>query len=318
MIAVSSRHVPLLLGLALLLGLPVLWNRFEVRRVEDCARPSELLRLSRIPGSGGLTERYEKYDLDVRQWTETDLRPEQRGIKLRGALVRSFRPIDLYTRPPTLLLGPIDAGPRRVDWVEEGDEGLPIQTIHDSLNGRQSLASWLFVYGGEPVERPAWHQLLAAPWQLWDGSRPLTLLLVAGPVQPDRREQAREIAQRWLVDAYRFYRRACVTPRPGETASTRLEERVDERGRGGPPEQDERAQQQHRHDDRREPPLLVVAQEVDELADQTAALLAGVGGEIDGLVGLEIGHGGLRCAHGAAQNCLKYRSRGGIGSAGVQ
>jgi len=234
MIAASARHVPLLLGLALLLALPILKNRFEVRRVEDCARPAELLRVGRIPGSGPPAERYEKYDLDVRQWTETDLRPEQRGMKLRGAVVRSFRPIDLYTRPPTLLLGRIEAGPRRVDWVDVGDQRLPIQTIHDSLNGRESLASWLFVYGGEPVERPAWRQMLGAPWQLWNGTPPLTLLLVAGPVQPDRREPAREVAQRWLVDAYRLYRDACVAPGPGEGARTRLEERVDERSRGGP------------------------------------------------------------------------------------
>lgn len=212
MIAPSTRHVPLLLGLAVLLAIPMIRSRFEVRRVEDCARPSELVKLGSLPGSGRLAERYEKYDLDLRQWTEVDLRPERPGMKLRGAMIRSFRPIDLYTRPPSKILGPIEASQRRVDWVDVDGDRLPIQTIHDSTKGRHTLASWLFVYRGEPVERPLWSQIRSAPSQIWSGTRPLTLLLVAGPVNPERREQARALAQRWIVDAYRLYRDACAVP----------------------------------------------------------------------------------------------------------
>jgi hypothetical protein len=212
MIRPSTRHVPLLLGVAVLLALPIFLSRFEVRRVEDCARPGALLKLGRLPASGAVAERYEKYDLDIRQWTEIDLRPQRPGMRLRGAMIRSFRPIELYTRPPTRILGPIEAGQRRVEWVELDGERLPIQTIHDSSQGRNSLASWLFVYGNEPVEHPIWHQIRTAPQQVWSGTRPLTLLLVAGPVNPEHREQARALAERWLVDAYRLHRQACVAP----------------------------------------------------------------------------------------------------------
>jgi len=212
MTALSKRHVPLVLGLAVLLALPILRNRFEVQRVDDCARPSDLLALGRISGSGPIVERFEKYDRDVRQWTETDLRPEQSGMKLRGAMIRSFRPIDLYTRPPSRILGPVEAGERFVDWVDVDGDRLPIQTIHDNMNGRHTLASWLFVYEGRPVERPLWSQLRSAVSQVWNGTHPLTLLLVAGPVQPPQREQARALAQRWIVDAYRLHRSACSAP----------------------------------------------------------------------------------------------------------
>jgi hypothetical protein len=212
MIAPSTRYVPLLLGVSVLLALPMIRSRFELRRVEDCAHPSALMELGRLPGSGRIAERYEKYDLDVRQWTEAKLRPQGPRMKLRAVMMRSFRPIDLYTRPPAKLLGPIESSQRRIDRVEVDGEELPIQTVRDSSKGRHTLASWLFLYEGEPVQRPLWSQLRHAASQVWSGTRPLTLLLVAGPVDPSKGEQARELAQRWIVDAYRLYRDACAVP----------------------------------------------------------------------------------------------------------
>ena len=210
MIAPSTRYVPLLVGVVALLLFPILRSGFEVRRVDDCARPTELLEIGRLAGSGAMMERYERYDIEVRQWTETDLRPQLKGAKLRGALIRSFRPVDLYTRPPTRILGPIEAGQRNVEWVELGADRLPIQTIFDSANGRNTMASYLFVYGGEPVEHPVWSQIWSAPAQVWGGTQPLSLLLVAGPVRPQQREAAREQARRWLLAAYRHHRSVCT------------------------------------------------------------------------------------------------------------
>lgn len=212
MIAPSTRHVPLLLGLAALLAFPIVRGGLEVRRVDDCARPKALLRLEGLPGSGPLTERYERYDADLRQWTQTTLGPATPGMKLRAALIRSFRPIELYTRPPTRLLGPIEAQSTEIDWVRSGPDRLPIQTIFDTTGGRHSMASYLFVYRGRPVRRPLWWQIWSAPQQLWSGTRPLSLLIVAGPVQPAARSAARERAVRWLVAAYELQREACEPP----------------------------------------------------------------------------------------------------------
>ena len=131
MIAPSTRYVPLLLGLAALLSLPMARTRFEVRRVEDCARPQQLLALHSLPGFRSTKERYEKYDDDLSQWTEIELASPEKGTSLRAAMIRSFRATDLYSRPPVKLLGAIEASQRHVEWVEAGDDVLPIQTLFD-------------------------------------------------------------------------------------------------------------------------------------------------------------------------------------------
>jgi len=209
MIAPSRRHAPLLLGLVALLLVPVLRSRFEEQREDDCARPDVLAQLRRVPGTGTMAERWEKYGPDVPQWVEAELLGNDEHVKLRAALIRSFKASDLYTRPPHVLLGKLEAGERLVEQVEVDGATLPIQTLYDTSSGREAMASYLFVYGNQPVERPVLAQLASAPAQAWSGRRPLSLLIVAGPVPTDRRPQARERAQRWLVSAWRFHRDAC-------------------------------------------------------------------------------------------------------------
>jgi len=209
MTALSSRYVPLLLASLLLLMIPIARAGFGVRRVDDCVDPKALLELADLPATQSLAERYEKYDADVMQWTVAELDAAERGVQLKGALVRSFRPIDLYTRPPKVLLGKFEAGERHVERVEVAGQVLPIQTIHDNANGKNAMASYLFVYDGEPVEHPAFAQLSAAPGLVWQGTRPLSLLAVAGVVAPQKRELARAKAREWLVAAYLRHRAAC-------------------------------------------------------------------------------------------------------------
>ena len=210
MIAPSTRHAPLLLALVVLLLIPVLRTRAEDRRHDDCARPEARVDLRRVPGTGAVAERWEKYGPEVPQWTEADLLGNDEALKLRAALIRSFRPADLYTRPPHVLLGKLEAGAREVEEVEVDGETLPIQTLQDSTAGRNALASYLFVYGNEPVEHPVVAQLASAPAQVWSGRRPVTPAIVAREVARGGRPQARERAQRWLISAWRFYREACL------------------------------------------------------------------------------------------------------------
>ncbi|NNL67484.1 MAG: hypothetical protein HKP30_14640 [Myxococcales bacterium] len=200
--------MPILLGLLLLLLVPILRARYDVRRVETCARPEALRDLRAVPGTVISSERLERLDADVPHWTLADLRTVN-GVKLRGLLARSYRPIDLYTRPPSALLGKFEAGERLVEELEVDGERLPIQTIYDSSNGKNAMATYLFVYDGKPVEHPALAQLATAPSQIWNGTRPLTLLMVAGPVIPPRRPEARTRATDWLVSAYRHHQKAC-------------------------------------------------------------------------------------------------------------
>jgi hypothetical protein len=203
MIAPATRLVALLL-------VPVLRSRHEVRRTDDCAQPERVREVRLVPGTAKVVERWEKYGEDVPQWTEAELSGNDGTLHLRGALIRSFRPAQLYTRPPRVLLGKLESGQRLVEHVALDGASLPIQTLYDSSAGRNAMASYLFVYGSRPVEHPLLAQLASAPAQIWGGSRPLSLLIVAGAVPPERRPEARERAQRWLVAAWQHYEGSCL------------------------------------------------------------------------------------------------------------
>ena len=108
MIAPSPRHVPLLIALVALLLVPLLRSRHGAQRVDDCVQPERLRELGRVPGTASFVERWEKYRDAVPQWTEADLAGNDDRLRLRGALIRSFEPSELYTRPPHVLLGRLD------------------------------------------------------------------------------------------------------------------------------------------------------------------------------------------------------------------
>lgn len=209
MIHLSGRHAPWLLVAVGVLLAPLAVARFEVRRHDDCQNPERALEIKGLPFTRTFSERLEKYDEDVPQWTQAEIDIGERGVELRGALVRSFDAIRLYTRPPGILLGQFEAGQREVEHVEVDGKTLPIQTIIDRANGRRAVASYLFVFGGEPVRHPSLAQLKRAPELVLDATRPLTLLIAGGPVMPGKLSVAREKTRDWLIAAYRHQRDAC-------------------------------------------------------------------------------------------------------------
>lgn len=210
MTALSARYVPWLLLSMVVVLFPALRAGFEVRRTEDCANPRALLQVGSLPRTGAVAERFEKYDEDVPQWTVARLDLPERDLDLQAAIVRSFNPIELYTRPPRVLLGSVEIGQRQTERIEVDGQELALQTIYDGSKGRSHMASYLFLYGNEPVEHPAWAQLRRAPGQIFGGTRPLSLLIVGGVVPAGQRQLAREEARQWLVAAYRFHQAACV------------------------------------------------------------------------------------------------------------
>lgn len=214
MTAISARYVPVLLGLLFLLLLPFLPSRFEVRRADDCDDPEALLDLARLPGSAKQSERWEKYDQEVVQWTVVDLVSGDEKTPFLGVLIRSFRPSDLYTRPPRYVLGSFEAGQREVREVDVDGETVPIQTIRDATHGSTAIASWLFVYEGRAVRHPLLSQLRTAPRQVWSGTRPLSLVAAGGIVPSARMDEAQERLQDWLVAVYRHHRAVCDASRP--------------------------------------------------------------------------------------------------------
>lgn len=209
MTALSSRYVPWLLVVVALALLVVARGGFAVRRVDDCAHPERLLEMKGLPRAGPASQDADRLNEDVTQWMVSKLADSGPGIDLRAALVRSFDPIALYTRPPGILLGQFEAGQREIEYVDVAGERLPIQTIFDSSDGRPTMASYLFVYGGRPVEHPALEQVKNVVSHIWSGTRPLTLMIVAGQASPSRRAVALEQGRDWIEAAYLHYRDAC-------------------------------------------------------------------------------------------------------------
>src|ERR1043165_4217781 len=94
----------------------------------------------------------------------------------------------------------------------------------------------------------------------------------------------------------------------------RSEQGVDERRGSRTAEHDQHAEEEQQQNDRRQPPLLVVADEVPELAEESAGLTLGLAGKVAG-----IGFVVLFDAHVdlGRHSCRKYRS-GLEGSQSIQ
>ena len=93
--------------------------------------------------------------------------------------------------------------------VHEALERLPLYFEYDDSKGMSRLAAYLFAQGGEPIAQPFLTDLRTMTAQLAHGRRPLTLLLVAGPVDSEQLEEAEEVAAIWFTNAWRTYRDAC-------------------------------------------------------------------------------------------------------------
>jgi len=215
MIPPSGRYASVLAAIVLLFMLPVVWNRFEPPRVDDCADPDRLRDVAALDGVRSAVERWDKHDDGIVQWSQVELEAEGREVRLRGVIIRSYRPADLYTRPPSHLLRRFEAEQREVVEIRSGGETLPVQTLSDGTAGSNAMASYLFVYAGAPVTHPFWTALAHAPAQVLEGTRPLTLIMVAGELGRAQRPAVRRRAERFIEAAWRHYRAACLSPGSG-------------------------------------------------------------------------------------------------------
>jgi hypothetical protein len=214
MIPPSGRYAPVLGALLLLFLLPVAWHRLEPPRRDPCADPERLREMDRIPGTHGLEEQWNAHDEDLFQWTQVELDGRPKAPGLEGAILRSYQASRLYTRPPRYILGSFEAEQSERTEIRSGGETLLVHTIFDGSYGRNAMASYLFVYDGEPVAHPFWSALVRAPRQVFSGTQPLTLIIAGGPVPREERPEARRRAERFIEAAWRHYRRACLEAVP--------------------------------------------------------------------------------------------------------
>ena len=207
MSAVSTRYATALLVLVVLAVSPLALRTVRPTVDDDCGNPEQIADLGAIPGTREVEVHPRREERGFQVWTQGSIAFKRGdGYRLKAAALRSFEPIELYTRPPSFLMRHFEAEKREVEVVDV--DGAPV-TIHTVYNGSTRFASWAFVYDGRSVQNPVWEQVRTALPQVWNGTRPLTLLVVAGEVDPTRREAGRQRAVRWLTDAWRHHRRVC-------------------------------------------------------------------------------------------------------------
>lgn len=175
------------------------------RTHDPCARPEALYETAAIPRSGPGVESEIK-PRAVFQRTEGEIL----GTRLHYVIVRGYR-TDRLTRAPVSYSGSYMAGDRvALEWTDVDGTRLPLHFVTHDRGSRVQVAAYLYVFDGRPVEGVLRHRLATAGSQLVHGRQPLTLLLVWGVVQPPEVARQREIAERWLAGAWRFYDRTCA------------------------------------------------------------------------------------------------------------
>lgn len=210
MIEISHRFAPALLLLGFAALAPVALHHFRPIETETCRDPGALLSTYRIEGGTAGTERYENDRGDKIQWTEGELpRLRPRIEPLHFAVLRSFRPTEIYLRPAGFVVPRFEAERRTIEWIRVGDEELPIHFERGRRIDGAGFVAYLYLYEGKPVLHPFRAQLRGALGQIVNGARPLTMFIAGGTVPGRRIPDFEDQAKDWLASAWHYYAEVC-------------------------------------------------------------------------------------------------------------
>ena len=205
----SQRYVPHMIALLLLAVVPVALYSYARVRSDECAEPLVL-----VSGASVFTSPKRTRSMQARfaaaQFREGRLPGEDGEPTLSFAVIRSYDAKRLYYRLANRML---NAAPDRVEleWLE-GDPRLPIRRASykpDPASRMVTESAYLLVYDGEPVENPYRSQLLAAPWRLLTGNRPMTAFFVVATLPEAEAEAVRQRQADWLRGSWQRYRTIC-------------------------------------------------------------------------------------------------------------
>ena len=205
----SRRFVPQLAVLAGLALIPVLLHSYLGHRRDECADPFRLVPSTNIDKPE--RDAYMKARLSAFQWREGKVTGANGEPPLSYTIVRSYDAKNLYYLLERRLLNKEPDEEKRVSVSLDGVM-LPIRTLRfDPEPGSRtgSLAAYLLVYDGEPVDDPYLNQLLAAPANILLGALPMTAFFVAAALEVDQSETVRTRQIEWLEQSWRSYRSIC-------------------------------------------------------------------------------------------------------------
>lgn len=208
----ATRHLPWLVLLLLLAGVPIALAALRPGRWDDCADPAALRDSGRfLEGTPG-AEFQRFFRRHVFQRDEGTL-PAGPGLEpLRYRLLRSDEARYPYEQPTRFLRIPMDPERSVVRWVEADGDRLPIHLQYAHLRGIVRVVASVFVYDGRLVDSLLPLQIGSAARQLVRGRRPMTVFQVDGFGPPARQQQIEDPAIAWLASAWQAYRSICLPP----------------------------------------------------------------------------------------------------------
>ncbi len=201
----SSRHAFAVALIAIVCAVPVWYHATAAPKRDDCRDPNAFFTAKRLGGA-------EMQDIQWR-FEAGDAKGHLRTPTRNRIRVRAFRMFDawrMYGSPMTFGFDSMSyLVPRELRSIEAGPDRLPVHWSTFEMDGKVHLEAWFFAQGSRPVSHPiaAWASM--AWQQLFEGSEPLTVMIVSAVGRPGEMTSLGEAAEAWFASSWKQLRAAC-------------------------------------------------------------------------------------------------------------
>lgn len=205
MTPLSTRYVRPLSFCLLVALIPVAVHSYFHLDRDDCSGTLSLVPAARSDTTHAafLQERFDSFQLSEGGFA-------QDGVHFDYTIIRSYDPKRLYHRPEKSLVLHADVASRSIEWLPASSGPLPIHLAHYREEGQAIAVAYLLVFGSSPVASPYWPHLRAAPFEMFAGRRPMTLVLIQARGFPNDLHNMERVEDEWLVSWWEKYRTACL------------------------------------------------------------------------------------------------------------
>lgn len=206
MIVLSSRFAIVIVVLLLASAIPVWIHRIEAPRYDDCGNPDAFFRAPRI-GDAVMRKPEPR--------SHTSISVEGRIFAGTPSPVRvlAFR----TDEPSRMYASPMSFGfdsmayiiPRDVRWLDVDGGEMPVHWSQYEMQGKAHVEAYAYVQGGRPIRHPLESNLRLAVSGLFEGARPLTVLIASASAPVQEEPALVGAVENWFEDAWRQMKIAC-------------------------------------------------------------------------------------------------------------